>query len=281
MAFDVSAGTHLLASRAMIEEALALVDSGSAAVLGCGRCTEIPVRSLSGKLDRVDLVDFDAEALRLVEVQCQGWTGGQSACCFHCADLTGLIAKLEEEAAELVAKATEPLECLEQLGRSLRSAKPTFWTPPGAARCDLIVCSNVVTQLQATVREVVQRVFLARFPESGVALTTHEPWRQSLWSFARNLESAFLGHIGAMVRPGGIIFLSATVHVSWITQVDERSVATDGSWIATQTARLADYLKPSDTILVERSWSWLRAGREGRYWGRLYGVQAIIYRVRR
>ena len=82
LSFDVSAGTHLLASRAMIEEALALVDSGSAAVLGCGRCTEIPIRSLSGKLDRVDLVDFDAEALRLVEVQCRGGPAGRVCAAF-------------------------------------------------------------------------------------------------------------------------------------------------------------------------------------------------------
>lgn len=59
---------------------------------------------------------------------------------------------------------------------------------------------------------------------------------------------------------------------------DEQSVFTEGSWITLRTSRLADYLGSGDTIIHEQHWDWLREEREGNYWGRLYRVQAIIYR---
>jgi hypothetical protein len=65
--------THVISSNAMIADAASLAGSGYAAVLGCGRCTEIPVRYLSTIFKRVDLVDIDSDALKSVEIQFREW----------------------------------------------------------------------------------------------------------------------------------------------------------------------------------------------------------------
>jgi hypothetical protein len=110
-------------------------------------------------------------------------------------------------------------------------------------------------------------------------LSTHKSWCESIWNFARKLEDNFIEHLSTIIKPHGIVYLSETVHVSWLTQLDKQSVFTQGSWITLRTSRLADYLRPSDEIINEKSWDWLREGREGNFWGRLYGVQAVTYRV--
>jgi len=276
---EIAAETHLFSSVGMIKEALRLADSGSVAVLGCGRCTEIPLRLLNENFDRVDLIDTDSDALDFVRAECKRWNDARSGYRFHRADLTGMIATVERRACELVANTVDPIECLEQLGLLLESTGPKFWTPPRRQRYDFLVCSTVLTQLQALVRESVEKIYLGRFPESEPAMLRHKSWCDSAWNFARNLEDGFIEHLGTLIKPQGIVYLSETVHVSWLTQLDEQSVSTEGSWITIRTSRLADYLRPSDTIIHEQRWDWLREEREGDFWGRLYGVQALIYRI--
>ena len=53
MQIEIDAETHLLSSTGMINDAMALAGSDSTAVLGCGRCTEIPIRLLNEKFERV------------------------------------------------------------------------------------------------------------------------------------------------------------------------------------------------------------------------------------
>lgn len=48
---EVAADAHLLSSIGMIKEAMPLAEAGSAAVLGCGRRTEIPIQLLKEKFD--------------------------------------------------------------------------------------------------------------------------------------------------------------------------------------------------------------------------------------
>ena len=276
---EIAAETHLISSVCMIKEAVTLADPGSVVVLGCGRCAEIPIRVLNEKFDRVDLIDIDGVALDFVRAQYEQWNDKKNVFEFQCTDLTGMISTVEGRAGELVANAVAPLECLEQLGVLLESTAPEFWTPSESQRYDLVICSTVLTQLQALVRESVEKIYLGRFSECAPALLTHKPWRESVWNLARNLEDGFIEHLRTLVNPRGIIYLSETVHVSWLTQLDEHSVSTPGRWITLRTSRLADYLRPSDTILAEKRWDWLREEREGSFWGRLYGVQAVIYRV--
>jgi len=276
---DVYADTHIRSSVGMIAEAIRLTDSGSAAVLGCGRCGEIPVRLLNETFELVDLVDIDREALAAVDEQCKKWDEEKNSYQVHCTDLTGMIARVERRASELVAKTVDPVACLEQLGVLLESTAPEFWAPPRGERYDLLVCSMVLTQLQALVRESVEKIYLGRFPEYAPAMLKHKSWCESVWNFARNLEDDFIEHLGTLIKPQGIVYLSETVHVSWLTQLDEQSVSTEGRWITLRTSRLTDYLRPGDTIIKEQHWDWLREDKEGDFCGRLYGVQAVIYRV--
>jgi hypothetical protein len=276
---DVYADTHIRSSVAMIAEAIRLTNSGSAAVLGCGRCGEIPLRMLNETFGLVDLVDVDREALAAADEHFKRWEEEKNNCRFHSADLTGMIARVERRAGELVAKAVDPNECLEQLGVLLESTAPEFWAPPRGERYDLLVCSMVLTQLQALVREHVEKIYVGRFPEYAAAMLTHKSWRESVWNFARNLEVGFIEHLGTLIKPQGIIYISDTVHVSWLSKLDEQSVSAEGRWITLRTSRLTDYLRSSDTIIKERHWDWLREDKEGDFWGRLYGVQAVIYRV--
>ena len=215
----------------MIAEASALAGSGSAAVFGCGRCGEIPLRLLTEKFDVVDLVDIDDDALAAVEQECKQWSDRKNRR-FHGADLTGMIATVASRAGELVANTVDPIKCLAQLGSLLTSTPKTFWQPPQGRRYDFVVCSLVLTQLQALVRESVEKIYVGRFPDYTGALLTHKSWRESLWTLARNLEDGFVEHISKLTKPQGLIYLSETVHVSWLTQLDEQSVSTEGSWIA-------------------------------------------------
>ncbi|MGH9927946.1 MAG: hypothetical protein ACREA9_01830, partial [Pyrinomonadaceae bacterium] len=234
---DVFADTHVLSSVAMIAEASALAGSGSAAVLGCGRCGEIPLRLLNQTFDVVDLVDIDRDALAAVNQQCKQWNGEKKGYRFHRADLTGMIATVERRAGELVANAVDPIECLEQLGVLLQSTAPKFWAPRQRRHYDFLVCSTVLTQLQALVRQSAEKIYFGRFPEYAPAFLTNKSWCESLWNFARNLEDGFIEHLGSLIRPQGIVYLSETVHVSWLTQLDEQSVATEGGrWITLRTS---------------------------------------------
>jgi hypothetical protein len=276
---EIAADTHFLASVCMIKDALALADPGSVAVLGCGRCAEIPVRLLNEKFDRVDLIDIDEAALDFVRAKSREWNDEKNGYHFYCADLSGLMTTVARQAVELVQNAVDPVACLEQLGVLLESTAPEFWEHPQRGGYDFVVCSGVLTQLQALLRESVEKIYLERFPHCASVLSELKSWSESVWNFARNLEDGFINHLGKLTKPSGIVYLSETVHVSWLTQVDEQSVSTAGSWIATRTSRLADYLSPSDTILDEQHWKWLRESREGDFWGRLYGVQSLVYRV--
>ena len=269
-----------MSTATLVAEAAQAAQPGRAAVLGCGTCTEIPIRLLNQRFRRVDLVDCDARALDIVRSQCLRWADSKHSYVFHPADLTGLTAQIERGAQELVAEASDPGRCLRSLGELLDSTRPRFWTPSDGEQYSLVVCATVLTQLQAGVREMVEALFLDRFP-GMFALFSDAAWQERVWNFARSLEDAFIDHLDALTAPRGIVCLSATVHVSWLTALDDRTLTTEGSWIATRTSRLADYLRPWHDILTTGQWEWFREEREGPYWGRLYGVQAVIYRPSR
>lgn len=268
---------HVEASASTIAEAVGLAGSGRAAVLGCGTGSEIPLPLLCETFDHVDLVDLDSHALRAAETRCgpSNETGGSRA--FHHADLTGLIPRVVPPARQIAAAKANPLECLDGLGALLARTAPSFWRPPDEEKYDLIVCSGVLTQLQAAVRGRVESAFRDEFPDHGHAPLTHEPWRRRLLGWARRLEAGLIDHLDTLSARGSVVYLSDTVHACWLVPSGPGAFTTEGAWIATRTPRLADYLLPRHEIASEREWSWFRREQEGPYWGRLYGVQAIIY----
>jgi hypothetical protein len=168
---------------------------------------------------------------------------------------------------------------LDSLGQLLASTPPNFWLPPQDKKFNLIICSGILTQLQMSVRASIEPLFLDRFPDHQAALSSHQQWKSLVWEFARQLEDAFIIYLESLAAPKAIIYLSDTVHACWLVALDSQAFVTEGAWIATRTSRLADYLHPHYKIVAERQWQWLREAEEGPYWGRLYGVQSLIYRL--
>jgi hypothetical protein len=270
---------HVQSSATAILEAAIAAGSGCAAVLGCGACAEIPIRPLAERFNPIDMVELDDVALKIAEVQCQQRKETQDTCIFHHADLTGLIPQVEPLARDIAARAAVPSACLDGFSQLLSSTAPNFWRSPQARAYKLVVCSAILTQLQATVRRRLENIFSKRFPSARSELSVYEPWRKSLWNFARRLEEAFIDHLESLSTPAAIVYLSDTVHVCWLLQSSLQTFTTEGAWIATRTSCLVDYLRPWNRIMAEHRWNWFRREQEGSYWGRLYGVQAIIYRV--
>lgn len=270
---------HIARSKTMIADAARLAGSGTAAILGCGRCGEIPLEELGQTFDAIDLIDLDRSALESVATHCH--MTNSTTWRLHEADLTGLIAHLEPRAREIAAASNDPRTCLDRFREMLDATPPDLWRPPHDQRYRLVVCSSILTQLQATTRKVLHGAFISQFPEHGSELSSYEPWRNALWTWARALEDAFLHHLDALCAGDGVIYLSDTVHVCWLTEVAPEQFATEGAWIATRTVRLRDYVDADHEVLREERWEWLRKEQEGRYCGRLYGVQAITYRPRK
>jgi hypothetical protein len=135
----------------MITEASGLAGSGAAAVLGCGHCGEIPLRLLNQTFELVDLVDIDEHALAAVKRQCKQWNDEENAYRFHRADLTGMIARVERRAGELVAKMVDSSQCLDQLGILLETTPTKLWVPPRKQRYDIVIHSLDLKQIPRAV----------------------------------------------------------------------------------------------------------------------------------
>lgn len=269
--------THKTKSVELINTAAELASSNSAIVLGCGLCAEIPVRELSQRFESLELLDADGRALEQVFQQSKTWQVPLQQNRIYHADITGLLEKIDRKIPEFVADNPDPFSFLLLCAKWLDTAKPEFWRSNAGKRYDLIIVSTVLTQLQALLRERIECIFSQHYPNSMKPLDNFQPWLDSIWQFARRLETGFIRYLSTLLKPDGIIYLSATVHVSWLTQTSENTLITDGKWIATATNRLKDYLMSGDRILHEKHWDWIRPGRDRDFWGRLYGVQALIY----
>jgi hypothetical protein len=267
--------SHIESSVRFILDAAGSTVGPAALVLGCGRCAEIPVSSLGRRFSRLQLVDADVEALTRVAGRF-GDEGGRYQ--YRRADLTGIVRAIQEDAKRIAAEQVDGEAAIEELAKSLLSHTPRMWSPPDGRRFDFVVCSGVLTQLQARVRGAAERVFRERFPDDAELLRSQASWRRAIWQVARRLEDAFVSHLPQLCARHAVICLSDTVRVNWLRRSGEETFMTEGTWIATQTPRLIDYLPDSADIIAQGQWTWLRQQQEGPYWGRLYDVQAVAYR---
>src|SRR5215213_5284329 len=195
---------HNLRSAEMILEAAALAKARSIAVLGCGKCADIPIRQLLTISDRLDLIDVDRDALKFMASQ--RFEEATHGCALHHSDLTGLLPLAESTAQSLVANASDPVDCLDGLARWLTETAPNFWRPPRREQYDLVICSAVLTQLQAGVRERLERLFTDKFAACADLLHSHAGWKDSVWKFARKIETAFVEHLEALTCRRGLIY---------------------------------------------------------------------------
>jgi hypothetical protein len=266
---------HIESSKRFILDAARAAGRTSALILGCGRCAEIPVDSLGQRFSRLRFVDADNDALTAVATRYPDDRGRYE---YHRADLTGMIDWIRDEARRIALRDVTPDLMIEQIADRVLSHAPELWSPPSGERFDLVVCSGVLTQLQAKVRAAADQAFGEKFPSQSRLFHSHRAWRRAAWHMARRLEDAFVVHLADLTASNGVICLSDTVRVNWLIEAAAGTFTTEGTWIATRTARLTDYLSPSVEIIAQDQWTWLRQQPEGPYWGRLYDVQAVAYR---
>ncbi len=272
---------HISMSNSLIMEAYRLIDQKMVLVLGCGQCKEIPIESLIIS-SYVDLIDLDREALQKLRVNLT------SNCClnlervsFVWEDITGFIVSLSKEVENCFQTAGGAEKSLRMVTNLLDSAKMSFWTSPVGYQYTLIICSLLLTQLQAFVLSKLERIFIKFFPKDRGMLCTDTDWIKAKFRLARKLEEAFVAHLKTLMDTEAIIYISDTVRVCFAKHISDGLFSTEGSWIALKSSRLVDYFDSSYKVIKETSWPWFLPKTEKNSDGRLYDVQALILKPMR
>lgn len=269
---------HVATSKQMISKAYELADRGGVLVLGCGSCKEIPIETLVAA-SQLHLVDINEDALRGVRGDLTAKGMDLDGVTFTNEDIMGLIARLSSEVEAALPTTSDAHDACELLVHLIDHAEMAFWSPENRTRYSLIVCSLVLTQLQAVALARLEDVFLTHYPAGRVALATHKGWSRARFAFARRLEEAFVAHLRLIAAPNAILYLSSTIRVCFVKRIAAGLFSTEGSWVAAKTGRLADYFTSGDEIVQEASWPWFLSKRENGSDGRLYDVQALALRL--
>ncbi len=270
---------HIAMSKRMIRKAYGLTDRGSVLVLGCGSCKEIPIEALIAA-SPLHLVDIDGEALRGVRDDLASKGMDLDGVTFTNEDITGLIAPLSREVEAALTTTSDAHDACRRLAHLLDHAEMAFWSPRHGTRYSLIVCSLVLTQLQAVALSRLEGIFLKHYPAGRSVLAAHKDWNHTKFRFARRLEEAFVDHLKLMAARNAILYVSSTIRVCYMKRMVSGLFSTQGSWIAAKTGCLADYFASGDETIREASWPWFLLRQENGSDGRLYDVQALTLRLK-
>ena len=197
---------HLENSRRGILSAAGLVSkTGTALVLGAGKCREIPLEELARKFDRVVLVDLDAPSMRDAVATLPEPLRPKVE--IRVSDVTSFAQPLMEATSRIVERAQSADEAFTELG-SLYREIATLGRFPELPRADLVISSLVLSEL-------------ARYPSTYTAQLVKEKFDADLseWSgygeLWRNLRTfASKDHAEMLARlspPGGVIYFADTV----------------------------------------------------------------------
>ncbi len=276
---EVRTRAHGFRSRAAVTEALETAAPRRVVVLGCGDGETLPLAPLLETAEVIDFVDYDAEELTRLSETLDPATPDDLAVGVHEVDLTGCIDEVRRWADDILTGEGDADSCLDEMILRLADTRPRFWAPETGERYDLVVCANVLTQLAVPVMAAVDAAWQGRFPGLTSNPGTRDRWNRAMWTFTRNLENAFIGHLDDLAEPGGSIYLSATVHVHGVDRGADGRPQIGGAWIMTATPRLRDYLRPWHRVDSESQWEWWLEQPTSPVWGRLYRVQAVTYRT--
>ena len=267
--------SHISNSNSSILESYHYADLDSILNLGCGECNEINLMNLKNSL-HIDLVDIDKKVLKYLRGNISSSCNYKGISIFN-EDITGSIANLSESAENYI-KTKNDHESLKSLQYLVDNININFWVPPGGYKYTLIICSLLITQLQANLISALENVFLKYFPDYKNELSSNSDWIKTKYRFTRNLEQAFVDHLKTLAAKDAVLYFSDTVRVCFLKKISDDLFSTEGSWITTKTNRLADYFDSSFTILKETSWNWYLAKNDNNSDARLYDVQAVILR---
>ena len=213
---------HIENSRRGIREAAGLVSkTGTALVLGAGKCREIPLEELTRKFDRVVLVDLDAPSMRDAVATLPEPLRPKVE--IRVSDVTSFAEPLMEATSRIVERAQSADEAFTELG-SLYREIATLRRLPELPRADLVISSLVLSELarypSTYTAQLVKEKFDVDLSEWG---GYGELWR-NLRSFASTDHAEILAGVS---RPGGVIYFADTVargpDVSKVDREEKRS----------------------------------------------------------
>lgn len=271
---------HVSMSHSLITDTYRLTDQKRVLILGCGRCREIPIEKLVDSAC-IDLIDIDGDALQKVRDDLTSTGINLKGVSFLNEDITGSIASLSEETDKLLKTSSDSHKSLTILTDLIDNARTVFWTPTAKYPYTLILCSLLLTQLQAFILSRLEGIFLEHFPKSRDILYAHQDWIKAKFRFARRLENGFVAHLRSLAATEAMIYVSDTVRVCFTKRISNELFSTEGSWLALKTSSLADYFDASYKIIKETSWPLFLPKIENNSDGRLYEVQALVLRLTR
>ena len=262
---------HVDRSTAFVRDAMQRCSHNSVLILGVGAGRELPLTEIAETFDRVVLVDINREELDQAHAAVQAVN---TNCEALSVDLTGLSESIELVIGQVLDAAGDPGSGADLVAAITESLAPTPWDYQD--QFDLVIASCVLSQLHVHLSDMILQMFQHRFPGYEPVLLDYERYQAALYQLARLTESQFMEHVNQLIAPGGRMFLSATMFVSFIHQTDQ-GLMTEGYFSMLKSRELKDYV--DDTMTVERSgnWHWvvnqpINAGDAGR----LYGVQGLL-----
>lgn len=268
-------------SRELILAAAAQVAPRKAAILGAGRCSEIPLADLVRRFERV--VVNDREPLARDEIlHTAGLTATDAGNIeWQVADLTGLVEPLAGAWSNVLAAAPDSSAGAEAMYRALKTTRPEPLPREltALAPFDLVVASCMLSQLHNAALATAVRLFGERFPGEEERFRASQDTASAFYELARQVEARFIDHLASLTAPQGRIYLAETVQVCFLEPAGPQHWSTEGTLRMLRTANLADYLDQRFTVERSDRWPWvIEAEPPAR--SRLFDVQGLILSVR-
>jgi len=263
---------HRRESQRLILAVAGRVRTGSAVVLGAGRCQEIPLAELAGRFESVTLNDVARPPLDVALAGLPSEQAGRVR--LRVDDLTGSTAAFLEGVAAYLGRTEDPAEAVEGLAQLADAARPAM--PPWGAAHDLVIASCVLCQLHNVACNGAMTRFDARFPGHGPLLRQSRRWVQAVYDLARRMEEAFITGLLGLLAPGGRLYLSETIHGCFVHLSAAGGWMTEGSYRMTRTTRLADYLDARFRVEEQGQWAWVADPPGEGQVGRVYSVQGLM-----
>ncbi len=286
---QVAASSRLIlaAAEAALAEPLApAAGARQAIVLGGGACREIPLEDLASRFDRIVIDDIKPPADSAALVESRIGSADAARLQWRTRDLTGQIACLGEawrRALDRESTAAAAIEAMSQVAAAPLGAgheASASAGDPSGERYTLVVASCLLSQLHAPAWQVARDLFAQRFPQATRELAESKLWFDSLALLARALERRFVADLPSLVAPGGRIYLSESVRVSFLNWAGPATWSTRGGLRMTATGDLADYLDSRFVIQTRDRWAWIVAPEEppGPQ-GKAFDVQGLVLRL--
>jgi hypothetical protein len=271
---------HREASARLILRAAEMVPPGHVVVLGAGLCEEIPLGGLTARFSQLVINDVAADTLERGISAAGLGQAARDKLDLRIADLTGITHALVMGIRQILSESPEPEVAVDRMCAILDAApKGAF---PIAGRFDLAIASCVLSQLHCALVHDSSAAFIQQFPDLGNLLNESSRWKASVYAIARRMEHEFIDNLARLVTDEGLIYLSESVQMCFVTTTPAGKWQTEGSWRMLRTTRLADYLNGRFTVVESGRWDWvvgpLSSGDQRSRW---YDVQAIVARVTR